>query len=140
MLARQIALAEDAGDLDRVARLTLKRSQVLQDSSGDRTDVVRSFSDILRQRPSDTDARAALEGMLTAGPAREEAARALIPAYEATKDHRKLVAALEVLAEVAKDDAARVLALRQTAQVHWPSCVSRSWPSPRSPGRCAGAG
>ncbi|OJH38275.1 tetratricopeptide repeat protein [Cystobacter ferrugineus] len=118
VLARQIALAEDAGDLDRVARLTLKRSQVLQDSSGDRTDVVRSFSDILRQRPSDTDARAALEGMLTAGPAREEAARALIPAYEATKDHRKLVAALEVLAEVAKDDAARVLALRQTAQVH----------------------
>ncbi|MFY0524026.1 tetratricopeptide repeat protein [Archangium gephyra] len=118
VLARQIALAEDAGDLDRVARLTLKRSQVLQDSSGDRTDVVRSFADILRQRPSDVDARAALEGMLGSGNAREEAARALIPAYEATKDHRKLVAALDVLAEVARDDAARVLVLRQAAQVH----------------------
>jgi tetratricopeptide (TPR) repeat protein len=118
VLARQIALAEDAGDLDRVARLTLKRAQVLQDSSGDRTDVVRSFADILRQRPSDTDARAALEGMLADGNAREEAARALIPAYEATKDHRKLVAALDVLAEVARDDSARVLALRQAAQVH----------------------
>ncbi|QRK05166.1 tetratricopeptide repeat protein [Archangium violaceum] len=118
VLARQIALAEDAGDLDRVARLTLKRSQVLQDSSGDRTDVVRSFADILRQRPSDVDARAALEGMLGSGTAREEAARALIPAYEATKDHRKLVAALDVLSEVARDDAARVLALRQAATVH----------------------
>ena len=118
VLARQIALAEDAGDLDRVARLTLKRAQVLQDSSGDRTDVVRSFADILRQRPSDANARAALEEMLASGNAREEAARALIPAYEATKDHRKLVAALDVLAEVARDDAARVLALRQAAQVH----------------------
>ncbi|PTL82541.1 tetratricopeptide repeat protein [Vitiosangium sp. GDMCC 1.1324] len=118
VLARQIALAEDAGDLDRVARLTLKRAQVLQDSSGDRTDVVRSFADILRQRPSDTNARTALEGMLSSGTAREEAARALIPAYEATKDHRKLVAALDVLAEVARDDSARVLALRQAAQVH----------------------
>ncbi len=118
VLARQIALAEDAGDLDRVARLTLKRSQVLQDSSGDRTDVVRSFADILRQRPSDVDARAALEGMLGSGNAREEAARALIPAYEATKDHRKLVAALDALAEVARDDAARVLVLRQAAQVY----------------------
>ncbi|HEX8439664.1 tetratricopeptide repeat protein [Archangium sp.] len=118
VLARQIALAEDAGDLDRVARLTLKRAQVLQDSPGDRTDVVRSFADILRQRPSDTSAREALEGMLADGNAREEAARALIPAYEATKDHRKLVAALDVLAEVVRDDAARVLALRQAAQVH----------------------
>ncbi len=63
-------------------------------------------------------ARDALEGMLADGNAREEAARALIPAYEATKDHRKLVAALDVLAEVARDDAARVLALRQAAQVH----------------------
>jgi len=118
VLARQIALAEDAGDLDRVASLTLKRAQALQDSSGDRTDVVRSFADILRQRPSDTNARAALEEMLASGNAREEAARALIPAYEASKDHRKLVAALDVLAEVARDDAARVLALRQAAQVH----------------------
>ncbi|MBM7117671.1 tetratricopeptide repeat protein [Archangium primigenium] len=118
VLARQIALAEDAGDLDRVARLTLKRSQVLQDSTGDRTDVVRRFSDILRQRPSDVEARAELEGMLGTGAAREEAARALIPAYEATKDHRKLVTALDVLAEVARDDSARVLALRQTAQVY----------------------
>ena len=41
VLARQIALAEDAGDLDRVARLTLKRSQVMQDSQGSRTNVVR---------------------------------------------------------------------------------------------------
>ena len=56
---------------------------------------MRSYADILRQRPSDPDALTALEGMLASGPAREEAARALLPAYELTKDHRKLVAALE---------------------------------------------
>ncbi|HSP80075.1 MAG TPA: tetratricopeptide repeat protein, partial [Myxococcaceae bacterium] len=118
VLARQIALAEDAGDLDRVARLTLKRAQVLQDSPVDRAEVVRSFADILRQRPADPDALAALEELLASGESREEAARALIPAYEATKEHRKLATALDVLAEVARVEAARVLALRQAAQVH----------------------
>ncbi|SEU06983.1 tetratricopeptide repeat protein [Stigmatella erecta] len=118
-LARMVALAETAGDADKVARLKLKRAQLLQDSpGGDQAEAVRSYADILRQRPSDPDALAALEGMLASGAAREEAARALLPAYELTKDHRKLVAALDVLAEVARDDAARAQALRQAAQVH----------------------
>ncbi|XXF80470.1 tetratricopeptide repeat protein [Myxococcaceae bacterium GXIMD 01537] len=117
-LARLVSLAEAAGDLDRVARLKLKRAQFLQESSGDQGEAVRSYAELLRQRPSDPDALAALEGMLASGSSREEAARALLPAYELTKDHRKLVSALDVLAEVARDDAARVQALRQAAQVH----------------------
>lgn len=117
-LAKLVAHAETAGDMDQVARLKLKRAQLLQESSGDEGEAVRSFADILRQRPSDPDALAALEGMLASGSSREEAARALLPAYELTKDHRKLVAALDVLAEVARDEGARVQALRQAAQVH----------------------
>lgn len=117
VLSRLIALAEDAGDSERAARLQLKRAQVLQESSGDQAAAVRSYADILRQRPTDAEARAALEEMMASGDTREEAARALLPAYEATKDHRKLVAALDALAEVAKGDAARVQVLRQVAQV-----------------------
>jgi tetratricopeptide (TPR) repeat protein len=118
-LARMVALAETAGDTEKVARLKLKRAQLLQGApGGDQAEAVRSYADILRQRPSDPDALTALEGMLASGPAREEAARALVPAYELTKDHRKLVAALDVLAEVAKDDAARAQALRQAAHAH----------------------
>ncbi|MDY7229820.1 tetratricopeptide repeat protein [Hyalangium rubrum] len=118
-LARMVALAETAGDADKVARLKLKRAQLLKESpGGDQAEAVRSYADILRQRPSDPDALAALEGMLASGSTREEAARALLPAYELTKDHRKLVSALDVLAEVARDDAARAQALRHAAQVH----------------------
>jgi tetratricopeptide (TPR) repeat protein len=118
-LARLVGLAETAGDTEKVARLKLKRAQLLQGSpGGNQAEAVRSYADILRQRPSDPDALAALEGMLASGPAREEAARALLPAYELTKDHRKLVAALDVLAEVAKDDVGRAQALRQAAHVH----------------------
>ncbi len=118
-LARMVALAETAGETEKVARLKLKRAQLLKESpGGDQAEAVRSYADILRQRPSDPDALAALEGMLASGSLREEAARALLPAYELTKDHRKLVAALDVLAEVARDDAARSQALRQAAQVH----------------------
>lgn len=118
-LARMVELAETAGDTEKVARLKLKRAQLLQGApGGDQAEAVRSYADILRQRPSDPDALTALEGMLASGPAREEAARALLPAYELTKDHRKLVAALDVLVEVVKDDAARAQALRQAAHVH----------------------
>ena len=117
-LARLVELAETAGDTEKVARLKLKRAQLQGAPGGDQSEAVRSYADILRQRPSDPDALTALEGMLATGPAREEAARALLPAYELTKDHRKLVAALDVLAEVAKDDSARAQALRQAAHAH----------------------
>ncbi|MBJ6762133.1 tetratricopeptide repeat protein [Myxococcaceae bacterium JPH2] len=117
-LARMIALAESAGNADTVSRLKLRRAQLLQGSQDGSDEAVQSYADILRQRPSDPDALAALEAMLAEGPSREAAARALVPAYERTKDHRKMVATLDMLAEVARDDAQRVQALRHAAQVH----------------------
>ncbi|WP_163782720.1 tetratricopeptide repeat protein [Myxococcus vastator] len=117
-LARMIALAESAGDADKVARLKLRRAHLLQESQDGSAEAVQSYADILLQRPTDPDALAALEAMLASGPSREAAARVLVPAFERSKEHRKLVATLDVLAEVAKDDAARVQSLRQAAQVH----------------------
>ncbi|NPC73068.1 tetratricopeptide repeat protein [Corallococcus exiguus] len=117
-LARMIGLAETAGDADHVSRLKLRRAQLLQGSQDGGAEAVQSYADLLRQRPSDPDALSALEAMLASGSSREAAARALIPAYERTKEHRKLVATLDVLSEVARDDTGRVQALRHAAQVH----------------------
>lgn len=118
VLQRQIAAATKAGDKDGAARLSLKRAKILEASVGDRAEAVKNYSNILKERPSDPDALAALEHLLGDPQCREEAARALVPAYESTKDHRKLVEALKVVGESAKDSLERVLALKQAASVY----------------------
>ncbi len=117
-LGRLIELAEAANDKQRVSNLALKRAQVLESSLGDKTEAVRKYSEVLATRPADPDALAALEHLLGDPTCREEAARALIPAYEAVKDHRKLVAALSVIADAAVDALEKVLALKEAAYVH----------------------
>jgi tetratricopeptide (TPR) repeat protein len=117
-LERGIALAERDGDQDRSARLSVKRAQLLEGALGARTEAVRSYAAVLRQRPADPDALAALEGMLQEPDCRAEAARALAPAYEAAKDHRKLAVALEALSEAGEDAVARVQALKALARTH----------------------
>ncbi|MGQ0507405.1 MAG: tetratricopeptide repeat protein [Myxococcaceae bacterium] len=117
-LGRQVELAEQAGDKERASRLSLKRAQILEASLGDRAAAVQNYSDILSKNPSDPDALAALEHLLADEENREEAARALVPAYEAAKEHRKLVAALDVIADAAEDSLEKVLALKQAAYVH----------------------
>ena len=49
-----------------------------------------------------------LEALLKDETVRAEAARALIPAYEAVKEHRKLVAALDMVAEMTQDQLERL--------------------------------
>ena len=79
---------------------------------------VKAYSAVLHKKPNDAEALAALEALLNDEGARAEAARALIPAYEAVKEHRKLVAALDLVAEMTQDQLERVLALQQAAHVH----------------------
>ena len=117
-LRRQIELADAGGDRERSSRLSLKRAQVLEASLGNRSEAVKNYSVILEKKPSDPDALSALEHLLMDPTCREDAARALIPAYETTKDHRKLVSALDVVAESTEDSLEKVLALKQAAYVH----------------------
>lgn len=117
-LSRGIALATTAGDKDGAARLSLKRAKLSEGSSGDRAEAVRNYADILSHRPSDPDALAALEALLKDAQCREEAARALVPAYEATKDHRKLVTTLDIIAQSSTDKLERVLALKRAAHIY----------------------
>ncbi|HZN91477.1 MAG TPA: tetratricopeptide repeat protein, partial [Myxococcales bacterium] len=105
-------------DQDKVARLSLKRAQVLEAQLGDKSEALKNYSAILEQRPSDPDALAALEHLLSDPSCCEEAAKALIPAYEAVKEHRKLIHALEVVATSSQDDLEKVLALKKAAYVH----------------------
>ncbi|HMK74538.1 MAG TPA: hypothetical protein VK454_14430, partial [Myxococcaceae bacterium] len=81
-------------------------------------DAVKTFAAILHKKPTDAEALAGLEALLEDPARREEAARALVAAYEAVKEHRKLVSVLEVVAELTRDPAERVLALQQAAHVH----------------------
>ena len=117
-LSRGIALATTAGDKDGAARLSLKRAKLSEGSSGDRAEAVRNYADILGHRPSDPDALAALEALLKDAQCREEAARALVPAYEATKDHRKLVTTLDIIAQSSTDKLEQVLALKRAAHIY----------------------
>ncbi len=81
-------------------------------------DAVKRYASILHKKPTDAEALAALEGLLEEPERREEAARALVAAYEAVKEHRKLVGVLDVVADLTKDPMERVLALQQAAHVH----------------------
>ena len=85
---------------------------------GTGADSVKAYSAVLHKKPNDAEALAALEALLKDDSVRAEAARALIPAYEAVKEHRKLVAALDLVAEMTQDQLERVLALQQAAHVH----------------------
>jgi len=117
-LNRRIELAVAAGDKDGASRFALKRAKVLEASLDDRAEAVKNYADILRRRPSDPDALAALESFLKDPACREEAARALVPAYEAVRDHRKLVATLDIVAQTAHDALEKVLALKQAAYIY----------------------
>lgn len=118
VLARMIELAETAGDKERASNLALRRARLVDASMGDRSLAVQRYSEVLAARPSDPDALAALENLLGDPSCREEAARALLPAYESVKDHRKLVAALAVIAEAAQDSLEKLLALKRAAYEH----------------------
>ena len=85
---------------------------------GTGADSVKAYSAVLHKKPNDAEALAALEDLLKDETVRAEAARALIPAYEAVKEHRKLVSALDLVAETTQDQLERVLALQQAAHVH----------------------
>ena len=117
-LGQAIAVANAAGDHDQAARLSLRRAKVSEASLSDRAEAVRSYAEILQRKPLDPDAIAALESLLSASECREEAARALIPAYEALKDHRKLVTALDAVAQCAADQLDQVRALKHLAHVY----------------------
>src|SRR4051812_7401778 len=81
-LGRYYALADKAGNKELAAQLAQKRARVLESHMGDKTAAVKSYGAILEKRPSDPDALAALELLLGEPTCKEEAARALIPAYE----------------------------------------------------------
>ncbi|HME90869.1 MAG TPA: tetratricopeptide repeat protein, partial [Myxococcaceae bacterium] len=117
-LGQAIALANAAGNHDEAARLSLRRAKVSEASLSDRAEAVRSYAEILQRKPLDPDAIAALQSLLGESECREEAARALIPAYEALKDHRQLVTALDVVAQCAADPLDKVRALKHLAHVY----------------------
>jgi tetratricopeptide (TPR) repeat protein len=118
VLGRQLALAQGAKDETQVAALSLRRAQVLDAALGDRSEAVRHYAQILLTTPTHPEAVHALEKLLEDPAHKVEAARSLLPAYEALREPRKLLAALETVAEHTDDLLERVLLLKQAAQIH----------------------
>lgn len=116
--ARLISSYEQAGERDRAAALSLARARVLETALGHKAEAIIRYAEVLKARPSDADAIASLENLLTDDTHREAAARAVLSAYEHASDHRKQVSALHVIAEAARDVGDRVAALRRAAEVH----------------------
>lgn len=116
--ARLIELYEQAGEKDRAAALGVQRARILETALGDKAEAIRRYAEVLSRKANDADALAALENLLGDADHREAAARALLPAYEASKDHRKQVAALAVIADAAKDSLERINALKRAAELH----------------------
>ena len=116
--ARQIALHEAAGEKDQAAALSMQRARLLETALGDKPEAIARYAEVLAQKPSDPDALAALENLLTDPDHREAAARALLPAWESSKEHRKQVSALSVIAEASKDSLEKITALRRAAELH----------------------
>lgn len=116
--ARLIAIYEQGGEHDRAAALAVQRARLLETALGDKAEAISRYADILAQRPNDADALAALENLLGDPEHREAAARALLPAYAASNDHRKQVSALAVIADAARDSLEKITALRRAAEIH----------------------
>lgn len=118
VLARLIALAEKAGDAEKAHALSLKRAKLEETSLGDKASAVKHYAEALSRKVSDPEAISALENLMGEAATREDAARALLPAYDAVKDHRKMVAALSAISTSTKDGLEKLNALKHAARIH----------------------
>jgi tetratricopeptide (TPR) repeat protein len=84
----------------------------------ERSESIESWSSVLKSRPDDAEALAALEALMALPGSREAAARALLPAYEAAGDTRKRVEALRALGEAGAGVEDRVAALQKAASLY----------------------
>jgi golgin subfamily B member 1 len=116
--ARLIAQYEQAGDKDKASALSVARARVLETALGEKAEAIARYAEVLKARPSDADAIAALENLLADQTHRESAARAVLLAYEHANDHRKQVSVLHLIAEAARDSLDRVNALKRAAEIH----------------------
>jgi tetratricopeptide (TPR) repeat protein len=116
--ARLIKIQEKAGDTDAAAALSLKRAKLVETSLGDIAQAISHYAKVLAKKPTDPDSTASLENLLQDAAHREEASRALLPAYEATKDYRKVVHVLAVIAEATKDAGEKLTALKKAGEIH----------------------
>lgn len=116
--ARLITLYEQAGEKDRAAALSVARARIVETALGDKAEAIARYAEVLKSKPSDADATSALENLLGDETHREAAARAVLVAYEHANDHRKQVAALQVIAASARDSIERVNALKRAAELH----------------------
>ena len=105
------------GDPGRAVRVGLKRARLALEQLGDPQLAVDVYRDVLARRPSEPEALANLEELLTEASARRPAALVLAQAYERSHDLPKLVEVLELVADTEIDVTQRSLLLRRIAKL-----------------------
>jgi len=94
-----------------------KEHKVAEHGIGKQHEAVLRCQEILAKKPNDEKAIETLNELLSAPETQADAARALLPVYERTRDYRKWVVALEVVSRTTADLLEKINAFRQIAAI-----------------------
>jgi tetratricopeptide (TPR) repeat protein len=113
-LVWMLSRTDDASTKDT---LTLELAKVEGDHLAQPSTAVDHYGEVLARTPSNTEAIAALEAMLTESELRAHVAELLEPAFRSIRDLRKLADILEIRLETVEDPSRRIAALREIATI-----------------------
>lgn len=102
---------------DEAAALRAELAQVFVEALDQPEDAIATYAAILQDRPTDRDAREGLERLVENPDVEALAAQTLQPVYERANDWRGVVNMLEIQAEHAQNDAARVKLLSRVGEL-----------------------
>jgi len=116
-LDRQLVLAKKEGDSAAVEAVLRKKNEVAERNLNMQRETVLKCQEVLARKPNDEGAIETLSNLLSNPEARSEAARALLPVYERTRDYRKWVFVLDIVAQTTVDSLEKINAFRQIAAI-----------------------
>lgn len=117
VLSREVELSRQHGDKEQEVTLLYRMAQVREQRLLDRTGAMALYESILAVRPDHEETLARVEAIAQKEPAYDEAAQALLAAYQATGNFAKHAALLDARIAVAPDRAARKTLLVELARV-----------------------
>ena len=113
-LERQLSLAKDSAAAEAVSQ---RKQKIADRHLSMQRETILKCQEILAKKPKDGEAIDTLERLLSNPEAQAEAARTLLPFYERTRDYRKWVFALDIVAKATTDSLEKINAFRQIAAI-----------------------
>lgn len=116
-LERQLILAKEEDDSAAAEAVLLRKNKIAERDLSMQRETVLKCQEALARKPNDEEAIETLSNLLSNPDARSEAARALLPVYERTRDYRKWVFVLDIVAQTTADSLEKINAFRQIAAI-----------------------